>query len=66
MGLLFVAPHHGLSTQRTAGCRLLFYVVAGKMLVSMRLDGRGGRMARFGINKGGVWEVPLQHNVPHG
>jgi hypothetical protein len=59
MGLLFVTPHQGLSAQRTAGCRLLFYVVAGKVLVNMRLDGRGGGpMARFGVCKGGTWEVP--------
>ncbi len=57
MGLLFVALHYGLSAERTAGCRLLFYGVTGKMLVNMRLNGRGGRMARFGVNHGGTWEM---------
>ncbi len=58
LGLLFVAPRQGLSGQHTASCRLLFYLIAGKMLVQMCLDRRGGRLARFGINKGGAWEVP--------
>jgi hypothetical protein len=36
----------------------LFYVVAGEMLVNMRLKDLGGKMARIGINNGSMWEVP--------
>jgi hypothetical protein len=60
MAVLFVLLHHGLSTERTsADVHLLFYVMARKILVSMRLDGSsGGRTARFGANKVGTCEVP--------
>jgi mannose-6-phosphate isomerase-like protein (cupin superfamily) len=58
MGLLFVPAGHGLSPECTRDTHLLFYVVAGKMLVNMRLTDLGGKMARFGVNKGGTWEVP--------
>ncbi len=58
LGVVFLAPHQGMSAQRTAGCRVVFYVVAGKMLVNMRLDGCGGVMECFAVNKGGSWEVP--------
>jgi hypothetical protein len=58
MGSIFLPPHSRVTTQYIRRAVLTFFVVCGKMAVRMRLDGCGGKTARFSVSKGGVWEVP--------
>jgi hypothetical protein len=60
LGSLFVPVGGRLATEYVHDSLLTFVVVAGKMLVRMRLDACGGATARFGISAGGAWEVPCR------
>ncbi len=59
-GLLFLPCGQALSQERLSDCALLFYVISGKVLVSMSLEDFGNKTACFGVNKGGTWEVPCR------
>jgi hypothetical protein len=61
MGVLFIPPGRGLTHERTSNSFVMFYVVSGKVNVQMSFDHRGGGVAaRFGVNKGGAFEVPCE------
>ncbi len=59
-GLLFLPSGQALSQEHLSSCALLFYVISGKVLVSISLEDFGNQTACFGVNKGGTWEVPCR------
>jgi hypothetical protein len=58
-GLLFLPCGQALAQEHLGDCALMFYVVAGKVLVHMSFE-EFGKTACFGVNKGGAWQVPCR------